>query len=84
MNPLPKSLLTLCGNLLALLNNIQIKPLGIFYESFVGGDWNAENSSFSEHKPGLDKSLPNNFKFHQMQGPHSFKAESDIVRFGDF
>ncbi len=54
------------------------------YETFAGGGWNAGNNSFSEHRPGLNESLPPNFKFHQMQGPHSFKAETNIVRVGKY
>lgn len=58
----------------------------VIYESFEGGGWNAQNTSLaiSEHKPGLDESLPENFLFPQLQGPHSFRAEESIVRFGEY
>ena len=53
-------------------------------EGFEGGGWNAGNSDFSEHKPGLDKTLEPSFKFHQMQGPHSFAADTKVVRAGQY
>ncbi|MDQ8198633.1 heparin lyase I family protein [Pelagicoccus enzymogenes] len=58
----------------------------VIYESFEGGGWNAQNTTLniSEHKPGLDESLPQNFLFPQLQGPHSFAAVKSIVRFGEY
>lgn len=58
----------------------------VTYESFEGGGWNAQNTSLpiSEHKPGLDDSLPESFLFPQLQGPHSFAAEDSLVRYGKY
>ena len=52
-------------------------------ESFEGAGWNAGTIN-GTYSPGLNTRLPEFFKFKQFQGPHSFKAERSIVRFGDY
>lgn len=61
-----------------------LRRVASLYEGFEGGGWNAVNNSFSQHKPGLNERLAPTFKFHQMQGPHSFQAEQNIVRLGEY
>ncbi|KMT67039.1 heparin lyase I family protein [Catenovulum maritimum] len=53
-------------------------------ESFEGGGWNAGTIRDHLYSPGLDKSLPKNFRFVQFQGPHSFVAENTITRLGNY
>lgn len=58
----------------------------IIHESFEQGGWNAENTTLpiSTHQPGLDPSLPMNFLFAQLQGPHSFSIDESKARSGNY
>lgn len=51
-------------------------------ESFENGGWNA--ASPRGFTPGLDKSLPKEFMFNQLQGEHAFVLEDEIVRSGKY
>ncbi|KMT63692.1 heparin lyase I family protein [Catenovulum maritimum] len=55
----------------------------VTYETFAGGGWNSQ-SFLQTYHPGFDPSLPKFFLFTQFQGPHSFVAETDIVRLGNY
>lgn len=55
----------------------------VSYESFEYGGWNA-GTQLSQYNPGLDSSIPKQFRFTQFQGPHSFTAETNITRFGNY
>lgn len=52
-------------------------------ESFEGAGWNAGRTP-GDYNPGYDSSLPKSFRFTQFQGPHSFTAEGNITRLGDY
>ncbi|MDP5030928.1 MAG: polysaccharide lyase [Paraglaciecola sp.] len=60
---------------------VRISPLSS--ESFEGGGWNA-GRLYATYHPGYDESLPKNFRFTQFQGPHSFVAERNITRLGNY
>ncbi len=53
-------------------------------ESFENGGWNAESSVGKGATPGLDKNIPPQFLFNQLQGDHSFVLEDKIVRDGKY
>ena len=94
---LSKTLILMCGIILTSITHAQDYPVGKKsgtggisriapingVEGFEGAGWNAGNTK-GTYSPGLDTSLPKYFKFKQFQGPHSFKAETSIVRFGQY
>ncbi|EWH10528.1 hypothetical protein DS2_07838 [Catenovulum agarivorans DS-2] len=65
-------------------NNPIVRNSAKTNEGFEGGGWNAGTLSTSTYTPGYDNTLTKNFRFIQLQGPHSFTAENTITRVGNY
>ena len=86
LNNLPLARLSaiLCMPLCMLFSNISVsaEPVYKVDESFERKGWNAELPL--GFVPGIDKTLPKNFMFNQLQGDHAFSLEDKIVRSGNY